>query len=349
MKATEIPRATRCRYAPVPMHRTALVALAISLPAVAQDSAPPIRLGEGGQVYEWVAGFGVYPDGKELGNTHGQIAVDRKGRILFNTDTENAVAIFAPDGEFLGAWGAQFAGGMHGMCLVEEEGEEFLYCAHIGRHEVVKCTLDGKVIWTLPYPAEAGIYQNANEYRPTDVAVTPEGAIYVVDGYGKGWVHQFDAERRYVRSWGGPGTEPGRFRTPHGITLDTRGREPRLIVADRENGRLQVFDLEGGLRSVVTGLFRRPCSSYVHPDGRHLVVPDLGGRVTILDERNELVCQLGDQPDPEKRANNGVPKEQWQAGVFLAPHGAAWDRNGDLYVLDWNRHGRVSRLRLVDH
>ena len=45
--------------------------------------------------------------------------------------------------------------------------------------------------------------------------------------------------------------------------------------------------------------------------------------------------------------DNGVGKDKWQDGVFLAPHGAAFDRNGDLYVLDWNRHGRVSRLRRV--
>jgi DNA-binding beta-propeller fold protein YncE len=330
------------------MHRLALAVLMISVPLVAQDGPAPTRVGGGGQTYDWVPGFATYPDGRELGNTHGQIAVDKAGRIYFNTDTENAVVIFSADGGYLGAWGTEFAGGMHGMCLVDEGGTEFLYCAHIGRHEVLKCTLDGKVVWTLGFPAEAGIYQNANEYRPTDVAVTADGAIYVVDGYGKGWVHQFDAARAYVRSWGGPGAEPGKFKTPHGITLDTRGREPRLVVADRENGRLQIFDLDGGLRSVITGLFRRPCSSYVHPDGRHLVVPDLAGRVTILDERNELVCHLGDQPDPQKRAQNGVGREHWQDGIFLAPHGAAFDRNGDLFVLDWNRHGRVSRLRRVE-
>lgn len=330
------------------MLRSTLALVSFLAPVVAQQEATtPLRLGTGAHVYEWVPGFAVLPDGAELGNTHGQIAIDREGRILFNTDTEHAVTIFSRDGELIGQWGAEFAGGMHGMTLREEDGQEVLYCAHTKRHEVVKTTLDGKVLWTLGHPAEAGIYQAAEEYKPTDVAVAGDGSIYVADGYGKGWVHQFDAQRRYVRSWGGPGTEAGRFKTPHGITLDTRGPEPRLIVADRENGRLQVFDVEGGLRGIVSGLFRRPCSTYVHPDGVHLVVADLAGRVTILDGRNELVCHLGDQPDVAKRAKNGVPKDQWQDGVFLAPHGAAWDRHGDLYVLDWNRHGRVSRLRHI--
>ena len=321
-----------------------VLGLASAHAALAQD---PVRIGVGDHTYEWVAGFGARPDGSDLGNTHGQIAVDREGRIYFNTDTKDAVMVYSPAGELLSTWGTEFAGGMHGMSLVTEGDQQFIYCAHTGRHEVVKCTLEGEVVWRLGYPAESGVYKDAREYKPTDVAVTPDGRVYVADGYGKSWVHQFDADRKYVRSWGGNGTEPGQFRTPHGITLDMRGREPRLVVADRENGRLQVFDLDGGLRAVVTGLFRRPCSSYVHPDGKHLVVPDLAGRVTLLDERNELVCQLGDQPEAGLRANNGVGKDKWQDGVFLAPHGAAFDRNGDLYVLDWNRHGRVSRLRRV--
>ena len=63
-----------------------------------------------------------------------------------------------------------------------------------------------------------------------------------------------------------------------------------------------------------------------------------------MDENNELISQLGDNPDPKKRAQNGVPQDQWQDGHFLSPHGACFDGAGNLYVLDWNRHGRVSKL-----
>ena len=100
-------------------------------------------LGAGVHKYRWVSDWGRLADGKELGNTHGCLAVDKQGRIYANTDTEAAVVVFAPDGALLGSWGKEFRGGLHGMCLREEDGKEFLYLAHTGRHEVVKATLDG--------------------------------------------------------------------------------------------------------------------------------------------------------------------------------------------------------------
>lgn len=315
------------------------------LPVVAAQDAP-IVLEAGDLRFQWHA-FGLRPDGADPGSTHGNFAVDRAGRIVFSTDTAAAVNVFTRDGAQVATWGAEFAGGTHGMCIARDGDQELLWLAHIGRHEVVQTTLDGKVIATIGFPKEAGIYKSADEYLPTDVAVGPDGSIWVADGYGKSFVHQFDAQRKYVRSWGGHGTEPGQMRTPHGITLDTRGRQPRLIVADRENGRLQVFDLDGTLRAVISGIFRRPCDTCVHPDGRHLAVADLAGRVTILDERNQLVAHLGDQPDASKRATNQVQKDGWQDGVFLSPHGAAFDAHGDLYVMDWNVVGRVTRLQNV--
>lgn len=133
------------------------------------------------------------------------------------------------------------------------------------------------------------------------------------------------------------------MRTPHGLWLDTRGENPRLIVCDRENHRLQFFDLNGKLLHVVEGMLRRPCN--VHQHGEHLVVADLAGRVTILDGENKLVCHLGDNPDPKKRAKNGIAMADWRDGEFLSPHGACWDAAGNIYVVDWNRHGRVSKLR----
>ncbi len=307
-----------------------------------EDATPTATLGTGEHTYRWVEDWGRLPEGAGLGNTHGCIVVDGRGRIYVNTDTERAVLRFAADGSFLDAWGKEWAGGLHGMWLHEEDGQEFLYMTHIGRHEVVKADLDGNVLWTLGYPEASGLYENANEYRPTSVAVAPDGSFFVADGYGKSWIHRYDAERRWLGAFGGPGTEPGQLKTPHGIHLDARGAKPRLIVADRENHRLQLFELDGTLIRVVTGDLRRPC--HVNRHGDDWVVADLAGRVTILDADFELVTHLGDQPDPAKRANNGVPVEDWRDGVFFAPHCAAWDAHGDLYVMDWLAAGRVSKL-----
>jgi len=314
--------------------------------AQAQASGEQVVLGEGEQRFQWVSGWARLPQGVErFGNTHGCMVVDSQDRLYVNTDTERAVMVFERDGTFVGAWGEELKGGLHGMAIAKDDAGEFLLLAHTGRHEVLRTTLGGEVVWTIGWPETAGVYENAGEYRPTGVALGPNGHVYVADGYGKSWVHEYDAEREYVRSWGGPGTEPGQFKTPHGIWIDTRGAEPLVLVADRENGRLQWFDLDGKFVKMLDRDLRRPCSVYQRGD--LLAVADLAGRVTLVGEQGGALVQLGDNPDPGLRARNDVAPEQWKDGEFLSPHSVAWDSQGDLYVMDWNYLGRITKLRAL--
>ena len=313
----------------------------------AQEAVPaPTILGEGRHRYRWVEEGFRLADGADLGNTHGCIVIDHEGRVYVNTDTEKAVCVFDAEGRFLEAWGKEFAGGLHGMTLVVEDGKEYLWLAHTARHEAVKTTLKGEVLATIGVPMESGRYEDAGQYHPTSVVVAPNGDIYVADGYGRSWIHRFSKDRKYLGSFGGPGTEPGKLRTPHGMLLDDRGDEPVLLVADRENHRLQSFSLDGRHLGVFAGNLRRPCN--IQRMGDAIVVADLAGRVTILDRKNDLVCHLGDNPDESLRAQNGVPKEKWVIGRFLSPHASAVDPRGNLYVMDWNSLGRVRRLVRVD-
>ena len=306
----------------------------------------PIVLGSGTHRYEWVKSWGPLPGSADYGNTHGGIVIDEAERIYLNTDTTQAVLMFDLDGRYIGAFGQEFAGGLHGMAVVREcGGQEFLYLTHTGRHEVIKTKLDGTVISSLPFPEGSGVYTSPSQYQPTGVAVAPNGNIYVADGYGLSWVHQYDPAGAYVRSWGGSGTENGQFRTPHGVWIDTRAATPTVLVADRENGRLQWFDLDGTFIKALTG-FRRPCGA--HQLGEDLVVPDLAGRVSIVDKTDQILTHLGDNPNEALRAQNGVDKDQWQDGIFISPHSARWDSDGNLYVMDWNFRGRVSKLRRID-
>ena len=316
--------------------------------ALAQEpaaAAAPIVLGEGDFRFEWVPGWAKLPEGMSFGNTHGCIVVDSRDRVFVNTDTENAVIIFDADGRFVKSWGKEFQGGAHGMCLRTEDGKEVLYLTHLSRHELVKTTLDGDVLWALGYPEMSGIYQSKDQYKPTSVAIGPNGDIYVADGYGLSWVHQYDKDRKYLRSFGGPGGEAGKMNTPHGIWLDTRGKAPVLVVADRGNHRLQWFDLDGKFLSMLDQDLRSPC--HVQQQGQVLVVPDLEGRVTLVDGANHILAHLGDNPDPALRAQNGVPMDKWKDGEFLSPHCAAWDSKGNLYVMDWNSLGRITKLQRI--
>ena len=117
-------------------------------------------------------------------------------------------------------------------------------------------------------------------------------------------------------------------------------------MCDRENRRIVRFDLEGQfVDTLATGL-RRPCS--VAFQGDHVAVAELEGRVTILDRKGAEVAHLGDNPDAGQRANFDVPPAKWTEGLFTAPHGVCFDAQGSLYVQDWNRSGRISKLRRVD-
>jgi DNA-binding beta-propeller fold protein YncE len=309
-------------------------------------AAPAGQLGSGLYQYTWVSDWGRLGDGKELGNTHGCLVVTKAGTILGNTDTEHAIVEYAADGRILRTWGKEFQGGLHGMCLREEDGKEVLYLAHTRRHEIVKTTLDGKVLWTIGWPEQAGIYENENQYNPTAVAVAPDGRIFAADGYGKSWVHVYDRDRKYVTSFGGPGTGPGKMQTPHGLWLDPRGKEPLLLVCDRENARLQWFTLDGEHVRTLDRDLRRPCNVAPLPQGG-LAVADLAGRITLFDAKDALVCHIGDNPEPKLRAQNGVPRVQWKDGEFLSPHGICVDAAGSVYVLDWNFLGRISKLQAV--
>ena len=319
-------------------------------PGFVQDEETPaktgdVTLGKDAHVYRWVQGWGELPDGVGLGNTHGCIVTDSLGRVYFNTDTKNAVCIFDDKGEFVNAWGGRtFEGGLHGMTIAEEDGTEYLYLTHTGRHEVMKTTLEGEVVWTKGFPEEAGVYNKKEQFNPTGIAVLPSGEFFVADGYGLSWIHKYDKDGNWVKKFGGPGSKEGQLRTPHGIWIDTRGASPALVVADRENNRLQFFDLDGAFLSMTTGL-RRPCN--VHQRSKELVVAELTGRVTILGEKNEILCHLGEQPDPRKRARNDVMKDAWKPGEFISPHSARWDDEGNLYVMDWVREGRVTKLERV--
>lgn len=308
-------------------------------PVSGQD---PITLGTGRHSYTWVRDWAKLPEGMKFGNTHGSMVVDREGLVYINTDTEHAVMVFKADGTFVRSFGKDLAGGLHGMALVREGDVDVLWVAHHGQNRALALTLKGEVIRELPSPMESKHYEKLSEYHPTSVAVSADGTVFVADGYGKSWIHRYSSKGVFESTFGGRGKAPGQFQTPHGLWMDPTGKDSRLLVADRENHRLQWISQDGKSASVLEGNLRRPCN--VAFDGKDFAVADLAGRVTILDSEGNLVCHLGDQPDESKRAQNGIPSSEWKDGEFISPHSVCFDAEGNLYVMDWLALGRITKL-----
>jgi hypothetical protein len=322
--------------------RPLLPFLLLLLPLAAQDQpASRPTLSAGTFRYEW-HDFGTMPPDHPLGAMHGGVVVTKSGEIVVNTDTGDPFLVFAKDGTFLRSFGKEIAGGIHGMFLREEDGKEYLYAVNHNGHYFAKIGLDGALQWKEGYPAASGHYTKADEFKPTAIVVAPSGDIFVADGYGLSYVHRYDKDHKWVSAFGGAGKEPEKFRCPHGMWLDTRGKEPELLIADRVNIRLKRYGLDGKPLGIIEGMFRYP--SGLHEHGTTLAIADLKGRVTLLDGDNKLIGHLGDQPNEKLRAGNGTAKDLWKDGEFIAPHGVRFDRDGNLYVAEWLKLGRIVKL-----
>ncbi|HTQ09429.1 MAG TPA: hypothetical protein VMI31_05100 [Fimbriimonadaceae bacterium] len=337
------------------LSRRSLLAAAAStvaapvLASVAQGN-PPKRLvvGSGDFVYEVHHDWLTPPDDIKWGDTHG-LAIDSHHRIYVahtvnpSSVKPDAVCVFDEKGKFVKSWGSEFKGGAHGLDLRKEDGHELLYHCDINRRLVVKTDLEGNVIWSKGVPMESGVYKDASGWCPTNVAFHPEGDIYVGDGYGSSYVHRYTKDGDYKGVVIGPGTEPGKLRTPHGLWVDTRSGHPRLVVCDRSNHRLQYFTLDGQFESLLMAGMRQPCHFHYKKD--LALVPDLDAVVTILDSHDNVVASLCDgRGDPELR---GAPRDKFIPGHFVHPHAAIWINDRDILVVEWVPIGRVTLLKKV--
>ncbi len=305
-----------------------------------------MRLGSGRFQYELVEGWGKPPMGKAYGYTHGVIA-DSRDRVYIHNTSKDAVMIFDPEGNFQTSWGKEFEGTAHGMFYNKEGQGEFLYFSDPTRHLIAKYSIDGKnKVWERGLPEGKGMYENAEQYKPTDLAVAPNGDFYVGDGYGLSWIHHYDKDAKYLGSFGGPaGSEPGKVNSPHGIWVDTRRGAPELYVADRANNRVQVFTMDGKHKRFLTDEMRLPCCFFQHKD--YQVVPHLRARVTILDQDDKTAAILGDNPALPDTKGWPEVQDKLETGKFSSPHAACVDSKEDMYVVEWISTGRVTKLKRV--
>lgn len=329
---------TRSKYIPF------AVVLSMALPALASERAQkPVRMGCGAMTFDTVPGWGLSPQGKSIiGSTHGSVVIDSEGSIY--TSSSLGVFVFSPEGEVVRHFLGDEYSNIHDMEVRREPAGEFIYGARNKDAEGLK--FDGKtgdIVLKLPFPKESGL--DLKKFNPTAITVAPNGDIFLSDGYASNHIFKFDKDGKYLMHFGTKGNDLREFNTAHGMTLDTRYDPPRLLICDRNHepkGRLLHYDLDGNfIQEVVTGL-GMPTSAAIYGD--FVSVPDLHGRLVVLDKNNTIIAVLGNNPDPAKGRSFNVPQDQWVEGVFSGTHGSYWDRDGNLYVQDWNVSGRIMKL-----
>ena len=278
-------------------------------------------VGSGDFIYEVVDDWAKTPDGWTIGQA--EPACDSQDRVYVFNRSDHPLMVFDRDGNFQGEWGREYLTDAHGIYI---SGEDHIYLPVRESHAIVKCTLDGKPLMTMGVwdaPSDTGgarpdgtMWKAAGPFnRCTDIALAPNGDLFVSDGYANSRVHKFSPDGRLLHSWGRPGKRgPGEFHIPHGIWVHWDGR---VLVCDRENNRIQLFTGDGEYLGMWTDL-ARPCDIFVDHDGIAYVV-ELDAFMTILNMDGDVLAKVD---------------------IGGAGGHAVWaDSHGDLYI-GHNQEGR---------
>lgn len=332
-----------------------------------------MHVGTGDHTYDWNEDWAQFPHrhSYDEGWSHHGVAVTEAGEIVTLHHGEMEMVILGSDGSVQRSWDLGLSEA-HGITIVKEADAEYLWIADNGRKrtpgtgfeypegtEVVtgrveKKTLDGETVMSLETP-DLAVYRGA-DYMPTWVAVNEErhggnGDVWVADGYAQNQVHRYDKAGNYVASITGEEGTAGAFSCPHAIFIDTRKADHELYVADRSNGRVQVYDLEGKFKRVFGDYLTSPSGFVTH--GELMVIAELQARLTLTGLDDEHVAYLGDNhqvadvpgwPNNLDGEDKPIATKLLEPGKFNSPHGMAADAAGNLYVAEWLIGGRFVRL-----
>jgi hypothetical protein len=335
-----------------------------------------MRVSAGNLEFEWMGDWAELPSEETVarGWSHHGMAYSNEGQIVTFHPTKPLVIILTTEGELVRSFEIPVTEA-HGLTLsTDAQGtSQSIWIADNGRKrdpdydydympdplqsKVVRVSMSGIVEMELNEPAVPGL--QGESFSATSVIAFDEhlggnGDIWVADGYGKSLVHRYNSKGDYLRSIDGT-RGAGRFDCPHSLWIDTRPGTPELLVADRANGRVQVFDMEGGyIRTIGADYFDRPTvfSSY----GENLLVGELNARVTVVGPNDELIGYIGDNTPvseepawPNEPDDADIPRRTSRLveGLFNSPHGITADDDGNIYVTEWLIGGRYTKLSLV--
>ncbi len=255
------------------------------------------------------------PDGVKMG-APSSVAMDKNGHMLvFNRGTQPLME-FDAQGTLVRAFGEGRYVRPHGM-RIDPEGN--IWTTDVNGHTVTKMNANGDVLMTLGTRGQAGSWNETTQLlqEPADIGFGPQGDVFIVEGHGRGEgrVLRFDRTGKLLKSWGGTGKAPGQFDQPHSILFD----KGMVYVADRENRRVQIFDVDGKYIKEwkFAGL---PCGLYLAADGQMYLASGFAGQILRLDANGKAIAMMG-QP------GKGL-------GEFGEAHYMTITPGGDIYVAD---------------
>jgi len=270
-----------------------------------------------------VPDFVKLPASIKLGRCSG-VDVNSKGEIYLFHRGQHPILVLDATGKYLRSWGDDVIGEAHGLRIDRDDN---VWVTDIGNHQVFKFNPTGKLLMTLGKAGKAG--DGIDEFnKPTDVAFASSGEIFIADGYGNSRVLKFTPNGGFLTQWGEAGKGPGQFDTPHTIIVD---RKDRVLVGDRENDRVQVFDSSGKLLEIWPGF--APFGLELDKQGNLFVADGRANKILQLNEQGKVVASWGE--------------EGAGPGQFQLPHMLAADSVGSLYVAEiiGRRFQKLARKR----
>ncbi|WP_368653855.1 6-bladed beta-propeller [Ornithinibacillus sp. 4-3] len=265
-------------------------------------------LGENQYEVQW--NWAKLPDDISLKNISA-VSVDQQGRVFALLRSDPFMLVFSSDGELIDKWSDHTVVDGHYLTISEDN---HAFVVDRDNHRIIEFTDKGEIIQIIGRenaPGDLGKPFN----HPTDIAMNSNGEYFVSDGYGNACVHHFDSAGQLIKSWGKLGSDQGEFSTPHAILVDKRGR---VLVSDRENNRIQIFNQEGIYLEEINNLYfptaiyednygfiyvtdRVPSLSMFHPDGKligrclsngHGLTVDRDGNVYLSNKKTEKITKL---------------------------------------------------------
>jgi DNA-binding beta-propeller fold protein YncE len=285
-------------------------------------------VGTGKYTYTLIQDWAKLPPGETFAMVSA-VATDAQDRVYAFQRKEPPIAVFDREGKFLTSWGNGAFLFAHGIFIANDT----VYLTDRDSSVCLMYTLDGKPIQML---GRHGVHSDTGCEKPGDLVPraagpfnypselvpAPSGDLYVSDGYRNARVHRFTWDGQLKKSWGEPGkTAPGQFHLPHSLIV----AHEKVYVCDRENHRIQVFDMDGKFLELWTDI-QRPMDISVDRDGMLYVsegsVNNSSARVSILDTAGKVLSRF-DCRGPG--------------------HGSWVDSHGDIYV-GLNNPGGVDKF-----